>query len=243
MSRSLKPLLATLALALYFVSTLGCFSAGGGAQVRIVNAVPDSQPIDVYINSTRVATAMAFNTFQPNANPAKYIGVPTGTESIQGFLTGTTINPVSPSGTLSLTSNTQYTIVAVGLELNTSPPLLLTDVNTLPTSGNVEFRIINASPSSPVNGVDVYLVPPGTDITDYTPQISLLNNGQASSYQSLTYTASGYEMIVTPTGTKVPLIHQTYIPNSASITTLVLVDNAGGNNGLSQTPLVLNDLN
>jgi len=53
-------------------------------------------------------------------------------------------------------------------------------------------------------------------------------------------------MIVTVNGNKTPIA--TYAPTAAwpangSITTLVLLDNAGGNNGMSPTPLVLNDLN
>jgi hypothetical protein len=121
--------------------------------------------------------------------------------------------------------------------------LVLTDNNTVPTSGNVEFRIINASPNSPAGGVDVYIVPPGTDITDYTPQISALGYGQRSIYQSVPFLSSGYAVIVTAYLKKTALISQPFTSQSESITTVVLVDNQGGNNGMSQTPLVLNDLN
>ncbi len=44
-----------------------------------------------------------------------------------------------------------------------------TDNNTAPTAGDVEFRVINASPSSPGGLVDVYIVPPGTDIGGLAP--------------------------------------------------------------------------
>jgi len=116
-----------------------------------------------------------------------------------------------------------------------------------PTAGNLEFRIVNASLSSPSNGVDVYIVPPGTDITNYTPQITALGSGQGSGYQPVPFIAGGYQLVVTANLKKIPLIPpQTSAAPTGSITTMVLIDNPilnGGNNGMSQTPLVLNDVN
>jgi Domain of unknown function (DUF4397) len=242
MSRSLKALPLTLALAALSIFAIGCASSNQ-AQIRVINAIPDSGPVDVYVNGTKIITNLPFNTVQPATTPASYLAVISGSDTMQSFPPGDTINPISPSGVLSLNGSTQYTVVGVGLELNESAPLLLTDDNTVPTSGNVEFRIVNASLSSPTGGVDVYIVPPGTDITKFTPQISGLGNGQASAYQSLDFITSGYAVIVTANLSKKALITQPPTSQSGSITALVLVDNLGGNNGMSQTPLVLHDLN
>jgi hypothetical protein len=90
--------------------------------------------------------------------------------------------------------------------------------------------------------VDVYIVPPGTDITNVTPQISGLGSStQASSYASLT--AATYAVIVTASGNKTPLVNQNYTLVSGQIRTLVLIDNLGGGNGMSTFPLELSDLN
>ncbi len=231
------------ALATFCILFTSCGS-NGTAQVRVINAIPDSQPIDIYVNGVKIVTDMPFLNVQPNTSPVSYVGVAGGNATIQGFETGTTINPVSPNGAIDLSNLTQYTLVAIGLALSDSPPLVLVDNNTTPISGNVEFRVINASPSSPLTGVDVYIVPPGSDITNYTPQITALNSGQGSAYQSVTYLTGGsYSVIVTTNGGKAALINQTYPAPSGSITTLVIVDNPGGMNGMSTTPLVLNDLN
>jgi len=245
MCRSLKDLPLALALAALSIFTTGCGSTSSTAQIRVINAIPDSGPVDIHVNGTRIVSSLQFGGVYPTpTTPATYQPVFSGNATIQGFAPGDTINPISPIGTLSLNGSTQYTVVAVGLELNDSPPLLLTDDNTAPTSGNVEFRIVNASLSSPAGGVDVYIVPPAdTDLTNFAPQISGLGNGQASAYQSLNFITGGYAVIVTANGSKTALIKQPSASQSGSITTLVLVDNLGGNNGMSQTPLVLQDLN
>jgi hypothetical protein len=232
-----------LAFAALSVITTSCGSTINVAQVRVVNAIPDSQPTDIVVNGGRIVPSLAFDTVRPNTTPASYFQVQSGTDRIQGFAPGDTTNPISPIGTVLLNGSTQYTLIAVGLELTESAPLVLVDNNTVPTSGNVEFRVVNVSLSSPQNGVDVYFVPPGTDITQFTPQISALSNGQSSPYQSLSFIAGGYDMIVTANGGKTPLISQPCGAQSGSIATMVLVDNAPGNNGMSTTPLVLNDLN
>jgi Domain of unknown function (DUF4397) len=238
---SVRTALFATALSVLCILSTSCGSSR--AQVRIINAIPDTQPLDIYINGAKVATNLAFRGVQPDTSPVSYMGVAAGTATIEGFPTGTTTNPVSPNGTISLNALTQYTMVAIGLTLNDSPPLILVDNNTIPTSGNVEFRIINASPSAPPNGLDIYIVPPGTDITNFTPQISALQSGQGSIYESLIFAPTGYSVIFTANASKIALINQTYPAPSASITTLVILDNPGGMNGMSQTPLVLNDVN
>jgi Domain of unknown function (DUF4397) len=243
MSRLSQALLATSALAALSIITVSCGSNVDLAQVRIINAIPDSQPVDVYINGVRIASSLPFDTISPNTAHASYIPVHSGSDTVQGFPPGDTTNPISPIGIIPLNGSTQYTLIAVGFELSESAPLALLDDNTPPTAGNAEFRIVNVSLSSPQNGVDVYFVPPGTDIAQYTPQITGLSYGQASRYQPFAALAGGYSVIVTANGSKVPLITQLSTAPAGSITTVVIVDNAPGNNGMSTTPLILNDLN
>jgi hypothetical protein len=243
MFRTLTALSLTFALAGLSGVTTSCGSTDK-PQIRVINAIPDSGLTDIRVNGTRIVPGLEFDgVFPPPTTPAAYVAVPSGSDIIQGFEPGDTTNPISPIGTFNLNGSTQYTVVAVGLELNDEPPLLLTDNNRAPRSGNVEFRIVNASLNSPANGVDVYFVPPGTDITSYTPQITALGQGQGSAYVSIPFIDGGYAVVITATAKKTALITQPSAAPSGSITTMVIVDNAGGSNGMSQTPLVLNDLN
>jgi hypothetical protein len=240
-----KLLAATLALATTIMVSCGSNSTSNSlAQVRVVNAIADGTTLDVAVNGAKIVTGLPFDAIQPATTPASYLNVGAGNVSVQGFSTGSTVNPIAPIGTVTLAANTQYTMVAVGPELNEAPPLLLADNNTPPMGTNVEFRFINVSPGSPVGGVDIYIVAPSvTDLTNYTPQVSALTNASASAYQSLPFLTGGYNVIFTQAGFKTALMTQSATANASSITTMVIVDNIGGLNGMSTIPLVLNDLN
>src|SRR5271156_3787404 len=246
MSRTLKALPLILAVAALGVIVASCGTANQ-AQVRVINAIPDSGPTDIWFNGTRKVSSMQFGQVFPTpAANATYFSIASGSNLIQGFEPGDSTDPISPIGTVLLNGTINYTVLAVGLEADASPPLVLIDDNIAPTSNNLEYRIINVSPSSPLTGVDVYIVPPGTNITTYTPQISALGNGQGSAYQSVPFIAGGYAVIVTQSAKKTALLTQLSAARAGSITTMVLLDNpspTGTQNGMSQTPLVLSDLN
>jgi Domain of unknown function (DUF4397) len=242
MFRVLKALPFTLALASLSFFAMSCGSASK-AQVRILNAIPDSSQsgLDVDVNGTKVTTApLIFPGFQPATG---YFSVASGSDSFQAFLTGTTTIVTQPIS-VSLSSTT-YTEIATGFVngsgVNGPTFVSITDNNTAPTAGNVEFRVINASPSSPGGLVDVYIVPPGTDILGLAPTISGLSFTQGSTYQSLVFATNGYQMIVTPSGTQNGLVNQIYATPTGSIRTIVLVDQQGGGQ-MSQFPQELNDL-
>ena len=249
MSRWLKPLFLPLALAALSLLTAGCgASSGGQSQIRLINAIPDGQPADIYVNGTKVVENFSFGQVYPApATPAGYVPVTSGTAKFQAFPPAETTNPVSPTGPVTLMVAKQYTVVAAGLELSDYPPVLITDDNTPPSAGNVELRVINASLNSPAHGVDVYIVPPGADIVNYQAQISGLSYTQASTYQPIPFAAGGYAVIFTAKQSKQVIFSwpstPPFTPQSGSISTLVLMDNPGGSSGMSHTPLVLNDLN
>jgi hypothetical protein len=246
MSRTLKALPIMLAVAALGVIAASCGSSNQ-TQVRVIDAIPDSGPTDIWFNGTRIVTSMQFGQVfpTPGAN-ATYFKIASGSDLIQGFEPGDSTDPISPIGTVLLNGSTKYTVLAVGLEADASPPLVLIDDNIPPTSNNLEFRIVDASPSSPATGVDIYIVPPGTNLTTFTPQISVLGNGQGSAYQNVPFIAGGYAVIVTQTGKKTALITQLSAAPAGSITTIVLLDNPSSGGiltGMSQAPLVLDDLN
>jgi hypothetical protein len=242
----------TLALAALSIITISC-NQTNLTNVRVINAISDGPGLDVYLNGSKSFTDMPFLQVEPT--PPTYASFYSGQDTFEAFNTGTTTNPLfgyngignSGQGTggalITLNGSTEYTVIMDGLYAGPSL-VVIPDNNAVPFENQEEFRVINASPGTPTGGVDVYIVPPNTgNLTNYTPQINGLENGQGSNYQNLAYVSSGYSVMVTANGSKKALITELLTPQAQSITTLVLVDNLGGLNGMSQTPLILHDLN
>jgi hypothetical protein len=206
-----------------------------------VQTIPDAPDnLDISLNGKPVSANVGFGATVPVSG---YKSGPAGSDPIEVFLTGTT-TPVINSTPLNLNSGSQSTVLLTGLYA--APTVIpLPDNNTAPLSGQAEIRIIDASPSAPPS-VDIYLVAPGTDISQVEPIIPSLLFGQASVDVSLTIPSSGFAqimMIVTASGSKTQLINQSYLLSQGQIRTFVLVDVSSGGGALSFVPLELNDLN
>lgn len=248
MSRVLRTVPLILALAAFGIFASSCGT--DHSQVRFLQASPEDAPapvnVDITIDSKSVATNVAFGATAPSSG---YQSVNAGNRTVEVFATGTTTSPLVNSN-INFSNQKQYTVVIAGCNdpgscnqsgtTSTIAPVLLTDDNTAPTSGNIKLRMVHASPFSNATNFDVYIVAPGTDITTLTPNISNLPYTQGSGYQSLA--AATYEVIVTDTGSKVPIIDQSYPLTAGQIRTLVIVDILGGG-ALSTVPLELSDLN
>ena len=255
MSRLLKALPLTLALAALTIFAASCGSSTP-AQVRFVNAIQDTAQygtaLDIDVNGTEEFPNISLFGFLPLSG---YTSVPSGSGTIEGLETGTTTEVFSSN--ISLNAGTQYTLVATGFATSTSKVAIIsaTDKNAAPASGNVEFRIINASPSGP-NGipgaVDIYMVPVGsnTGLTSATLIVSKLAYRSTSSYVTLPYNPNlvngfNYTMSVTATGSTTPIFSQDLSAGNSTvgaIRTLVLTDQQNIDQ-LNQLAIVLNDLN
>jgi len=244
MFRLLKALPLTLAIAALSLFT-SCGSSNN-TQIRIINAIPDAQgALDVDFNGNKITgtTPLDFKSIFPATNPpATYASEPSGNGTITAYVSGTTVNPVN-NGNSNFSSSTQYTVVLQGFAASNNTPAVLTDNNTAPTTNTLEYRVINASPSSPAGGVDVYIFPNGNQLPA-SPNIPGLTFGQGIYVQALPYTAgSGYTVVVTPhQNTGQEYVNQNYTPANGSITTLVLMDVQGGGS-MSQFPVAFSDLN
>jgi hypothetical protein len=266
MFRLLKALPLTLAIAALIVFATFAASCGStNSQARFVNAISDNTTtLDIDFNGTKVFGLT--NTF-PTDSGSTYVSIPTGSDKIQGFASGTTTNPVfTVTSPVSFNSGSQYTVVATGFLAGTVNLVAPVDTNTAPAVGTVNFRVIDASPAG-VGSVDVYIIP---NIAPSTPSCTLGSNCPApaisgvssplssttpySGYINVPYNSLGtfgYTMYVTPTGQTTPVqgwnggfqIPEIGSVSVGSIRTIVLVDNAPGNNGMSSTPIVLSDLN
>jgi hypothetical protein len=249
MLRLLKVLPVVLVLITFSIFNASCGSSGN-AHVRVVNAIDATNPptLDIEINGSKDFTAVAFDTVNPSpTTPASYVSTPSGSVTIQAFDTGTTTNPIFGSGvTGSLSGSTEYTLLLGGF-LSTSPnAYLISDNNTVPTSGNLEVRIINGSALSAASGgisASIYQAghaPP-------SPQVTGLGLGQGSGYEVLPFEqGQEYFVDVFLSGNPTRLFTFGFTPGGSStagsITTLVIVDTPGGGS-IDPTPIYLQDLN
>jgi hypothetical protein len=169
------------------------------------------------------------------------------TDTIKGLVNPSDTTSVF-SDTVSWTAGLQYTVIATGSSAtgaNGSNVVLqsMLDENSPPASGNVEFRVINASPHSPPGGVDVYIDPIPVQAMG-SAVISGLAYQQVSKYLSLVFFPSnnnGYELYVTQSGSTTPIFSQYLGPADNTIHTLVLTDVQGGN-AMNPLAMELTDL-
>jgi len=244
MFRLLKALPLALAIAALSIVATSCGSSGS-AKVRVVNAIPDNGSnggiaLDIDINGTKDFPSVAFDTVYPTqTTPASYVSVPSGSDTIIAYDTGTTTSPVVNSTTASLSGSTQYTMLLGGFAAQSPQAYLITDNNTAPTTGYVNIRIINGSASAGTNGIDVAIYQNG--LQPGSPQITGLPLGQGSGYQSLIFETS-YCIEVFPHGSGTYQVNQCYAQATGQISTVVIVDTQGGA-AISPTPLEMVDLN
>ncbi len=247
MRRLLKALPLTLALA--SLCLLGVFAAscgsGNKSSARVVDAISDqSTAVDVEVNGTVVFKDMLFTQNQVLPTPPAYDSVPSGSVTLESVDTGTT-TPVINNTNASFSGSGQYTIVMTGFSnvvAGVTAPTFwsISDNNTAPTTGNIEFRFINGSANAAnfyPDGLDFYVVQPGQGLG--TAAVSGLTLGQGSAYVSENFNAAGYTIYVTPHGNQNQIFNVTYQTPTASIRTLVVLDSG---NAIANF-LELNDLN
>jgi uncharacterized protein DUF4397 len=254
MSRLLKALPLTLALAVLSILTASCGTSSAPARVRFVHAIQDAPTLDIDVTgpntpSTPEFTHLSFLDVQP-AQPG-HTSVPSGSDTVAGVLSGTN-TPVFTS-TVGWGAGANYTVVATGFSktgTNGSNVVLLSIPDNTPTppSGDVEFRVINASPSVPKVDVYIELNPntgPGLPIA-----IQGLAYTQASNYLTYVFNPNnatpppGFTVYVTASGSTTPIyITENLSPSTAgAVRTLVLTDAPTGGT-MNSTFVELSDLN
>jgi hypothetical protein len=192
-----------------------------------MNAVPDEANLEILVNSTAVASNVAYGTNNG------YQSVSSGSQSVVIEPSGSTTALLTQS--ITFNSGTDTTVIASNFSSNISP-LVLTDDNSAPASGDFKLRIINCAPG--LGPADVYIVAPGTDLNTVSPNISSLGFDSASGYQSLTGTT--FEIVLTQAGQKFPAIDTGSLTFSAGqVRTFVGLNSQGG--GFSYT--MLQDVN
>ncbi|HMK31035.1 MAG TPA: DUF4397 domain-containing protein [Terriglobales bacterium] len=215
------------------VALLMASGCGGGSssstRLRVLHASPNSVNFDILVDKSAFASGLGYSSV------TGYSGVSSGSRQIQVEPTGTT-NLVIDT-TLNLGSSTDYTFMIAGLA-NSLSPVLLTDNNTAPSSGDFKIRFVHASPAA--GPLDVYLTGPSDDLNTATPVQPSLSFKSASSYA--TQTAGTIRVRFTVAGSKAVLIDSGSLSLSAGqIRTVVALDAPGG--GPPLNGVILADLN
>lgn len=248
MLRLLKIVTLMLVLAAFSVFIMSCGS-GGSAQVRVINDIDTtvSTNLDVYINGSKYFTDVAFGQAYPTqATPAAYVSVPSGNVTVQAYPTGTTSNGIfgSSGDSASLSGSTQYTMLLGGSNLSSASVNLLTDNSTVPSTGDMEVRVINGAASTAAGqGIGVAIFQTGQT----PPTATSVAFGQSTGYLSFPFeSGQTYFAEIFLGGTQTPLFSHAFVPGGSAsagqITTFVIIDNPGGFN-INNTPLTMIDLN
>jgi hypothetical protein len=236
MPRGIKVL--CFALAIVAIGTLAASCGSSSAQFRIFNAIatspsnPTGSAFDIWLNGALLFSNLSFEGYQPNTG---YKSVSSGSDTLEVFQTGTSTNPYINTP-LNLGGGNAYTVVLTGNSTSGSGTTsyaaqVKTDTDTAPTSGNANFRIINASISTgSTGGLDVYILPPGT--TPNTP-------GTTASVQGLTFPNASPYVGVSSSGsltvyvtisnsrTQIAQYALSGLTGGTSIRTLVITDSPG----------------
>ncbi len=198
------------------------------ARVRVVHASPDAPDVDVLLDDAVVLSDV------PYLASSDYLEVPSGSRNVKVNAAGTATTVIDADVTLA--DGVDYTVIAAGL-LAAIEPLVLTDDNTAPGSGNVRVRAVHGAPTAGV--VDIYVTAPGTDLNAEVPALIGVDFGDVADY--IEAPAGTYQVRVTPTGTKTVAIDSGPITlASGQVRTAIAVDATGG--GAPYDLLVLEDL-
>jgi len=185
-----RSLCGTLGFVVLTIAT-GCGHTGGRA--RLVNASPDEPSLDATINGQAFASGVAYSTASP------YTSVSSGSPQLIIMPGGSTTALLTQNVTLPSSGDT--TIIASNFSSNLAA-VVLADDNSAPTASDIKLRIVNLAPT--LGPADVYIVPPGTDLTTVSPNATRLGFEAATVYFSLM--AGSYDVVFTLPGQKFPSI-------------------------------------
>ena len=202
---------------------------GTTAQLRVVHASPDAPNVDVLVDNAGVLTNVPYKTV------SSYLPVTAGSRNLKVRATGGATAVIDQNTTLA--QGTFYTVLATG-RVASIAPVVLTDDQTAPATGNVRVRLVHASPAA--GNVDIYVTAPTADIATTAPTLTNVAFRAVSGY--LEVPAGTYRVRVTPTGTKTVAIDANNVAlASGQVRTAVAVDAPGG--GAPLAAILLADKN
>ena len=139
------------------------------ASLRVINGSPDAPAMDIVVDGTEIISDLGYQ------EASAYLQVDAGTRSIEAFETGTSTLLFELDPTLA--ADVPYTLVVTDVVANITP-VLLTDDNDAPATGEVRVRAMHSSPST--GAVDVHITGPADPLG--TPTFTNVAFGEVSDY-------------------------------------------------------------
>ncbi len=198
--------------------------------LRVVHASPDAPAVDVVVNNdlgSPLVNALAYPDF------TGYVTVPADSYNVK-VVADADNSIVAINADLDLQAGAVASVLAVG-NLANIEPLVLTD-NRRRVATEARVRLVHGSPTA--GPVDIYVVAPGTVLTNVTPAFSNVPFKAETGYVSLA--AGAYDVVITPTGSKTAAIGPLAVNVEAGgIYTAIARDEVGG--GLPLGVILLDD--
>ena len=190
--RLLTVLVCLLGLALTSCNTgKGVGATANLTRVRVVNLVPNAAAISVQLdNDPPLASALAFEQL------TQYMTIDSGVREFKVSADGGQTTIVDVTRTLS--PSIDYTFIVAGPVESAGSEFVIDTTLLIPDGGTSDLRVINGATG--IISVDVYLTPPGTDLTATAPVVSGVTLGTTSLYVPVR--TADNELRVTLAGTK-----------------------------------------
>lgn len=178
------------AVAAVLATLTGCQAMVGNpsaAQVRVVDASPDTPGIDLYQGSDAIAYNLGFGAI------TSYVPTLPGTYTISATTAGT--HQVLSFAKPMLAASGQYTVL-LGDTAGNLQQLTLKDQNQPAPAGQTSLRFLDeATRTGPV---DIYLVPSGHALVTVNPILTNIGFGANTGYQNIP--SGTYSLVVLPAG-------------------------------------------
>lgn len=227
--------LFTAALAATTMLTAGCGlggSSGSGSRIRFVNASTNEMAVNVLIDGVSVASSL-----QNIGGATAYLAVSSGARHIQ--IQDPTSLQFLIDTTPTISGDTTYIIRDVAINGALPPPVILSDTNTAPTTGDFSIRVINLAPDLN-SGVDAYVVLSSTStLTGLTPNFAALPYPPSTAtYSQIPVGTGSWEVVFTKAGQKAPIygVSSALALVGGQIDTVLLVEDAGS--AITVVPLI-----
>lgn len=194
-------------------------------QARFINAIPGGTNLDYYLNGQVNEANVQYRSV------TRYRDVEAGSQTAAYSATGTSVAIASQA--FDAVKGHHYTTIAV--QDSPSPISVIDDpYNKKLLSNKARVRGFNASSNTP--NVDIYVVAPGTNISNETPAISSVayqSAAPASGEDSLYLPGGTYRIIVTDAGSKSPIFRSEPISLANNEDWLILTVPSGGRGSIA----------
>jgi hypothetical protein len=168
----------------------GVGAAAGPTRLRVINLIPNAASMQLTVAGSTFVSGLPFQGL------TEYMDVASGTNEFKVSVDGGATTLIDIPVTLAI--GVDYTFLVYGPVEAVHSSVFLDTTTIFPDGGTFDLRVINVATSN--NSVDIYLTPPGTDLTATAPTIAAAQYGSATTFTVVN--TSTYELRITPNATK-----------------------------------------